>query len=204
MPEAIDPRSVLGWAVAELPLPGESESGDRAVVLGRADGVLLGVVDGLGHGHDASTAAAIAVDTIGERFDRDLQEILATCHSALQGTRGVALTLALITARDHCMRWLGVGNVEGVIVRRGGGLNEHALVVGGVVGYQIPPVKETAKVLEPGDLVVFATDGLHSRFSNDVSCEAELGPLAQSLLRDHATGKDDACVLVARYRPSTP
>ena len=47
--------SGISWGVAEKPL--QVESGDRYVVAPYADGVLVGVVDGMGHGAPAAEAA---------------------------------------------------------------------------------------------------------------------------------------------------
>jgi len=49
----------IEWAVAELAQPGQSESGDRHLVLPTPDGGLVAVVDGLGHGAEAANAAKV-------------------------------------------------------------------------------------------------------------------------------------------------
>jgi len=52
--------------VATVPLGGESESGDQQLIQRFTDGVLVAVVDGLGHGAEAADAARIAVQTLRE------------------------------------------------------------------------------------------------------------------------------------------
>ena len=54
----------IEWSVAVRSL--DSESGDQYVVTPRSDGVLVGVVDGLGHGPEAAVAAKNAVGLIAE------------------------------------------------------------------------------------------------------------------------------------------
>lgn len=49
------------WGVAGLPAKGHRESGDGYLVRPVAGGVLLAVVDGLGHGREAAVAAEVAV-----------------------------------------------------------------------------------------------------------------------------------------------
>ena len=50
----------LEWGAAGRPMPGEMVSGDQYVVWPLPDGVLLAVVDGLGHGPAAAAAASEA------------------------------------------------------------------------------------------------------------------------------------------------
>src|SRR5207247_64215 len=48
---------VIEWAVAELVLPGQTQSGDRCLVTAPAEGGLVAVVDGRGDGAAAAAAA---------------------------------------------------------------------------------------------------------------------------------------------------
>src|SRR2546427_6905214 len=62
MPEAsVGAPALIEWGVASLALPGEAESGDRHLVKPVGTGVLVAVVDGLGHGAEAAAAAQAAV-----------------------------------------------------------------------------------------------------------------------------------------------
>src|SRR5205814_9273794 len=62
MPEAsVGAPALIEWGVASLALPGEAESGDRHLVKPVGTGVLVAVVDGLGHGAEAASAAKAAV-----------------------------------------------------------------------------------------------------------------------------------------------
>ena len=42
---------------------------------------------------------------------------------------------------------------------------EGALTKGGVVGYNLPSIRVTGTELEPGDVMVLATDGIDSGFA---------------------------------------
>src|SRR6516164_9604195 len=109
-------QSVLEWGVAQRALPGETVSGDRYVVHPVSDGVLIAVVDGLGHGAEAATAAEVATATL-ETYSREpVISLLERCHSALRHTRGAAISVASFSATNGSMTWVGVGNVEGVIL----------------------------------------------------------------------------------------
>jgi hypothetical protein len=59
------------------------------------------------------------------------------------------------------MTWLGVGNVQGVLMRadaKKGKVKESLLLRGGVVGSQLPALQATVIPIVKGDTLVFATD----------------------------------------------
>ena len=107
----------LEWGIAGRPMPGETESGDQYVVHPLPDGVLLAVVDGLGHGPDAAAAARDAIAIVQAHSHEPLIPLVKRCHEALRRTNGVVMTLAAFHCRDKVLTWLGVGNVEGLLVR---------------------------------------------------------------------------------------
>ncbi len=83
-------------AFATLPLPGQSESGDLCLIKRLGKGTLLAVVDGLGHGQDAASAAHAAVGAL-DRYSREpLIDLVRRCHDAMIGLRGVVLGLAYL------------------------------------------------------------------------------------------------------------
>lgn len=186
------------WAVAEQALAGQPESGDRSLVAPRPHGTLFAVVDGLGHGLPAAAAAGKALATLSAHVDDPVVTLVERCHRALRHTRGAVMAVALLRT-DGWMRWTGVGNVQAVVAHEDGRAREHAVVLGGVVGMQIPRVRATEVALGPGDALVLATDGISRSFLDDLAA----GPArrtAEDILRRHTTGRDDALVLVARYR----
>jgi len=58
------PRSFLDWGVAQVTLQGQTESGDSYLVSTFPNGMLVAVVDGLGHGGEAAAAAKAAIVTV--------------------------------------------------------------------------------------------------------------------------------------------
>ena len=62
----------IEWATAGRQLPGEHVSGDQPIAVGiDEEAALFGVIDGLGHGPDAATAAIRAVEVLkGARSER--------------------------------------------------------------------------------------------------------------------------------------
>jgi len=200
METLISPR--IEWAVAELAQPGQSESGDRHLVLSTMEGGLVAVVDGLGHGADAASAAKVAVRALESGGDRPIVQLLRDCHQSLIGTRGAVMSVAAFSFADETMSWLGVGNVEGRILRvpvSGGPPPEALLVRGGVVGVQLPPLVSKIIPIRRGDMLIVATDGIRSEFLDAPLPYQEPQALADHVLARWGTHTDDALVLVVRY-----
>lgn len=195
--------TLIEWGIATYTLPSQTESGDRPIVCPLNSGALIGAVDGLGHGRDAAAAADLAVDTLTENAEQSLIALFKLCHAQLRETRGVVMSLALINAVDSAMTWMGVGNVEGVILRAAataGPRLESLLLRGGVVGDQLPPLYASIVPITRGDTVIFATDGIQRSFVDSLTPHDSSQQLADRILAHHSKGSDDALVLVARFK----
>ena len=204
---AADRTPLLEWGVASAVHPGQKKSGDLHVVLPRADGVLVAVLDGVGHGEEAAAAARIAGATLERHREESVISLARRCHAALIGTRGVAMSLARFTAADETMTWPGIGNVEGVLVRSdpsSGSAREAIIMRGGVIGSRLPPLQATVVPVSRDDLLVFATDGVRSGFAERVNPAEAPQRVAERALTDFAKGNDDALVFAARYLGRQP
>lgn len=197
-------RPVIEWGVAAAARAGQRSSGDRHLVVEASDGsVLLGAIDGLGHGDEAAAAADRAAVILGQHTAESVITLTRRCHEGLQGTRGVVMTLVRISPADETLTWLGVGNVEAILIRGGNDLlasRESVLLRGGVVGYQLPPLSAGVHALTPGDSLILATDGIRPEFQREISLDATPQTLADRILAQFHRDTDDALVLVARYR----
>jgi hypothetical protein len=172
------------------------------VVATRGRRTLLSAVDGLGHGPEAADAAAIACTVVEDNAAEPLENLLVLCHQALRRTRGVVMTLAVVDHDRREVEWVGVGNVEGARVRARADDRPRIDTVfhsPGVVGYRLPAVRVGTIPLEPGDLLVLATDGIDAGFLVELRPHPDVERLAQQVLKHHARDADDALVLVARY-----
>ena len=205
MPEVfLGASPLIEWGVATLALPGEAESGDLHLVKAVKRGVLVVVVDGLGHGVEAASAARAAVAALEQHANESPLALVQRCHRALIGTRGVVLSLALFAPADRSLTWVGVGNVEGMLLRAAGarfGPRRPALITrGGIVGSELPPMNVQVLPVAPGDTLIFATDGIKDGFAEQLPADATPQQQADYILTRHGKGTDDALVLVARYR----
>lgn len=191
----------LEWDAATTPMPGENVIGDRGVVALAEEHMLLAAIDGLGHGPEAAAAAQIAAYTLRHFAEQDIASAVLECHRALADTRGAALSLASINGQEHTVTWLGIGNVESRLLHGAEPvpLSESLLLHHGIVGHDLPRLTPQTMPVERGDLLIFATDGIHRDFADDLMPRGSCREIADRILKQHALGSDDALVLVARY-----
>ena len=200
-PPATSASVSLEWDAAMTPMPGESILGDRAVVAVANEHMLIAVIDGVGHGAEAATAAEVAVNTLRHLAEQDVASAVRECHRVLADTRGAAVSLASIDGRDHTVTWLGVGNVESRLLHGAGPvpLSESLLLHNGIVGHDLPRLTPRTMPVARGDLVIFATDGIRRDFADGLMPRGTCREIADRILAEHLVGSDDALVLVARY-----
>src|SRR5882672_2127618 len=203
--ESVGTPALIEWGVATLALPGEAQSGDRHLVKPVETGVLVAVVDGLGHGAEAAAAAQAAVAALERHATESPVPLIERCHRALQGTRGAVMSVAVFGRPDRSMTWLGVGNVEGLLLygdgaARSGSPLASLVTRGGIVGSELPRLHPVVLPIASGDTLIFATDGIREGFTEGLPPEAAPQQLADRILARHGKGTDDALVLVARYR----
>jgi len=198
--------ALLEFGVASSVLAGQTESGDLHLVRTVGDRVLVAVVDGLGHGQDAAAAARLAVETLDRHAGEALPQLVHRCHEALRSTRGVVMSLALFDSIHDTLTWVGLGNIDGVLVagdhRQARSPFTGLVTRGGIVGSPVvlPPVRPWLIPIQPQDVLVFATDGLRFDFGDDFSVgQGSPQESAVLLLARYGKGTDDALVLVARY-----
>ena len=70
------------------------------------------------------------------------------------------------------------------------------------MGYQVSLPRAVMVPVAPGDLLVFATDGVQPGFETDVSPAEAVQSCADRILARHVKPNDDALVLAARFAPS--
>jgi negative regulator of sigma-B (phosphoserine phosphatase) len=194
--------SLIEWGVAMQAFSDEPDSGDGYLVEAYPDGVLVAAVDGLGHGSRAAVVAKAAIAALKGHARESVDLLIERCHRELLGTRGVVMSLAAFSARDEALTWAGVGNVTGLLLRadqKATRPREALLSRGGVVGYHLPSLYPAVHSVYPGDVLVFATDGLRSGFTEGAALSDSPQQIADHLLESYGRGTDDALVLVARY-----
>jgi serine phosphatase RsbU (regulator of sigma subunit) len=192
---------MLEYGLAKHAHDGQSESGDLHMVYCNQHGVLIAVIDGIGHGEEAAEVARIAATLLRSSVDEPVISLVELCHDKLKGTRGVVMSLAFVSPEQKMMTWIGVGNVQGVLVRadtQKGNPQESLLLRAGVVGSKLPFLQASVLPVSLGDTIVFATDGIQSDFSAGLSAKENPQRAADRILTKFRSNNDDALVLVAR------
>lgn len=195
-------HQLIDWSVASRTLAGQKVSGDLHLVERLHHGVLLAAIDGVGHGEEAILAAQTAAVVLLEHKHESVISLVRRCHEKLTKTRGVVMTLASLHALEGTLTWLGVGNVEGRLLRAEPGTGhpkESVLLRSGLVGYQLPVLQASVVPLSAGDVVIFATDGIRPGFAEGINLKESPKHIAEHILNRYFNGTDDALVLVTRY-----
>lgn len=194
----------LEWAVAGRPMAGEDVSGDLATVQTIGSRCVVAVIDGLGHGPHAAAAAELALEAIEQNRAEPLEALVLLTHEKLSASRGAAATVAIIDGERGQMEWVGVGNVNGLLIRADGSArprNHGVFLCRGVLGYKLPSLHISDPVpLASGDVIVIATDGVRGDLTTLVVPGAPVGRAAETMLTRCASEDDDALVFVGRYR----
>ncbi len=163
---------MVEYGVAKHAHVGEGESGDTHMVCCNQNGVLIAVIDGIGHGEGAAEVARTAAALLRNSADEPVISLVERCHEKLKGTRGVVLSVAFVSFEQKMMTWIGVGNVQGMLVRanaNNGHMQEPLLLRAGVVGSRLPSLQASVLPVSQGDTVVFTTDGIQNDFSTSLS-----------------------------------
>jgi anti-sigma regulatory factor (Ser/Thr protein kinase) len=193
-PQALD----IGARCA--PMRGESECGDAWATARSGNWQRICVVDGLGHGPLAASAAAAALAVFHAAREADApSDIVARCHVALKATRGAVMAVVAIDPGAGLLVFAGVGNIAAVVYGDSGA--SHLLSTEGIVGYQVRKIRDAHRRWSAADTLVLSSDGLSTRWNMArypglLQRRPEL--VASVLFRDFARDNDDATIVVAR------
>lgn len=183
-------------AIAKRALYDDPHCGDECAYWRNGSKTTLCIIDGLGHGKHAETAARAAVDYVATHIAEPLPEIFAGCDSALRHTRGVAMGIAVIDEEAGTLTYAGVGNTRVTIIAE----NHSSLgSTPGIVGGGYRTLSPATVPVRPGTLVVICTDGVRERLDlsgYDSALRADVQRLAERIIEDWRRGGDDAAVLV--------
>jgi anti-sigma regulatory factor (Ser/Thr protein kinase) len=186
-----------------VPRRGERLCGDAWAAAAADGGVLVVVVDGLGHGPEAAAAAGEAIRIFRQRRSGDPGGLLAEIHAGLKSTRGAAAAAALLDSDRREIRYAGIGNISAAVFT---GTESRSMVShNGTVGHEMRRIQEFAYPWPAGALVIMHSDGLQTHWRLDRyegAVARHPGVIAGLLYRDFNRGRDDVTVL--GIRDTTP
>jgi serine phosphatase RsbU (regulator of sigma subunit) len=191
----------LSFAQQVRPHPAEIHSGDITTVVPFDRAVMFAIIDVSGHGYEAYRLAGRLAAEIESHPRLDLVATLQALHNKASGTRGAAVGLAVVDRARRRLQFAGVGNCH---IRCFGSQNWRGVSRDGVVGERLPTAFLQSIELEPGDLVVMASDGVSE--STPVAELKRHSPLSVEHIARCVIGRagkntDDASCIVVKCRP---
>lgn len=182
------------------PIWGERVSGDAVIVEELEGGLLLAIVDVLGHGPEAHALASDMAAFLREHARFDVTRLMERLHERVRGSRGAAVSLCSLETESGTLRFVGVGNTA---ARRLGRDPTWLAAQDGTVGSVMPRLREEHLTLGDGDVFLLTTDGVSSRFRPEALSglfRDTPAVLARDIVRHFGKQHDDAACLVLRYR----
>lgn len=186
----------MRFGVAFRPMSGISVNGD-AYVIEEWDGqTLLAVIDGLGHGEEASIASRKAKQYVLENRTRDIEQIVVGLHTHLHGTRGVVAGLVRIDRVGRRLIFCGVGNIEARVV---GEPPMHPASLEGIVGLNLRKTAKFGYRYNTLKAVALHSDGISGRFdlSDYPSAYEQPQKVAERIMAEWGKENDDATIIIA-------
>jgi anti-sigma regulatory factor (Ser/Thr protein kinase) len=197
-------RPPLDVAFVNRPCRGELVSGDAVLAKEVDDGVLLlALIDGLGHGRDAHTAAKTAARFLRRQEDLDLGRLMTRLDDHLKGTVGAAVGLCRISLTSGRLQFSGVGNT---VLRLEGDRPLRPTSLAGTVGSaprtaRRAPRAEVGQLDDSGVLLMY-TDGISDRASFDDYPQLRYhspAKIVETMLARYGKKHDDSTCLACRY-----
>ena len=189
-----------------LPVPGQTECGDAWRVADDRRHLTMMVVDGLGHGPGAAGVSASALELFPAIAHSPPKAAMTRLDAALRGTRGAALSFAVIDEQTRTVHFSGVGNVDGrVLLVETGKSGSHLVPQNGIVGHTMPTLRPMSVPFPVGSRLVMHSDGISAKWRPDAYAGlAKVHPalVAGLIYRDGARGNDDATIVVLADRPA--
>ncbi len=158
--------SISSDAAARVrPRLGEHGAGDTAVIREIEGGLIIGMVDVLGHGPEAHEVALRIEGYLRQSSATEPGALMTGLHELLKGQiRGAAAGIGRVSHADGTLRFVGHGNTR---ARRLWRQPTRLISRDGLLGSAIRPHHEQSVSLEPGDVLLFYTDGVSDRFDLD-------------------------------------
>jgi anti-sigma regulatory factor (Ser/Thr protein kinase) len=196
LPQDGGPRIAVGFAGAAY--DGESVSGDAWAVERVGTRTMLLLVDGLGHGVIAATAARQAVRLFRDNVRLAPAGIVQVLHEGLRSTRGAAVAVTEIAPEHGVVKFAGVGNVSAAIVTSN--TRRHLVSHNGTAGHTVRRIDEFTYAWPRDGVLLEHTDGLGTQWDLDrypglMTRSPSL--IAAVLYRDFNRRRDDVSVLAA-------
>ena len=191
---------VAGFSVA---LRGECLCGDAWTVRRTPTGMMVLVVDGLGHGAPAHEASGAALEVFQKSALGKPAEMMDVIHRGMRATRGASAAVVGIDTESQTIASSGIGNIAGVVLSQESA--RHLVSMNGTLGHEIRKIREFSYPWTSHSLLILHSDGVSSRW--DLATypglsQKPLSLIAGVLYRDRGRERDDATVVAVSQENS--
>lgn len=178
--------------------PGMQHNGDSFIIKREHRTLLVGVIDGLGHGRPAHRASQHARQHVRDNASQPLSRLFRGVERACRNTRGVVMALARFDFETGTVQIGSVGNIEVVVLNSPDPMN--IVTPRGVLGARGPEPAIREWEWDSDFVLVMHSDGISTQWSRE-DVHAQIAGMsatvaARKLLYSLAESRDDATVLV--------
>jgi serine phosphatase RsbU (regulator of sigma subunit) len=182
--------------VAIRPCVGETVSGDRVWYDESGDTLAVVLVDALGHGREAHSAAIEIENALRATPSfTSVEAAIELMHSAALRGRGAAASVIRLELSSGSLEAASIGNTTIRIVRGDGSSDTPA--ADGVLGQSFrTPIPHHTRLVD-GDIVLMFSDGVESRLADELYARLprlKAMSAARLIIRQHGKTIDDASI----------
>jgi len=176
------------------PYVGERHSGDVVVIVRTEEYVLLGVIDGLGHGKEAADIAQKIKSYIETHSHEAVDILLQNAHEHFKGSRGAVIGLAKIQ-NSGSLNYVGIGNISCKIISN---TKEFTLLSkDGALGLRSRNISTIQAEIKKGERLIMYSDGISNELFRSKYRLPNKGSkqLISTIIEKFGKGHDDVSLI---------
>lgn len=186
-------------SLLSTPCAGAEANGDYYYIKKFKDRCIFAVIDGIGHGEEASSASKLASKIIADNTHKSIEHILMAVNKGLINTRGVVAGIVVIDTLKKEFEYAAVGNIDFRYILNG--TTERFVYSNGFLGrYSHCKIKVHRKIYEKNSVITMCTDGISNKWDYSSYLNIDLNNpalLCNLILKDFGKSIDDATILVS-------
>ena len=187
------------FSVYCVPYQGEPQAGDGHFVCRLDNGLLVVIIDVLGHGVKAAELARKMEVKLQKIANEDVESLVCTMHKYLLGSLGAAMTAVYFDGETQQAKGVGIGNT---LVRQLGENYRSFSAQAGIVGELLPTLRPFSFGFQADETYLFTTDGVKENIDPDEMAFANskaLDYLSSYFVANYSKPYDDSTAIVVRY-----
>lgn len=195
----VSKKNLLDFGIISFPKAGEDANGDNYSIRHYEDKTVIFLIDGLGHGLNASESAIEAVKVFDNYYTEKPQRLMERISKAIYHTRGGAGVIALINKTEQTINFVGIGNITSFIIENG--IRKTMVSQNGIIGEDITRIREYLYTFSNDAIIILHSDGISAKWDLNSYPGIEYrhpAIIAGLLYRDFSRGNDDLTVVVVK------